>query len=136
MFKYDTKLFRTVYRETDSMVIQKDVIALQEWSNKWQMKFNGDECKILHIGGKHSNQKYYMTQSRKPVELHKTKQEKYLVIYIEPELNFSQHCGKQVNKRNQILGLIHKTYSYFDVESMTRLYRSLVQPHLEYGNTA
>ena len=79
MFGDDTKLFRTVNREANSMVIQKDLIALQEWSNKWQLKFNAYECKILHIGGKHPNQKYYMTQSGRPVELYETKLEKIWV---------------------------------------------------------
>ena len=57
-------------------------------------------------------------------------------IQIDPELNFSQHCEKQVNKGNQILGLIRRTYCYFDAESVTRLYTSLVRRHLEYGNAA
>jgi len=33
------------------MVLQKDLIVLQEWSNKWQLKFNAYEFKILQIGG-------------------------------------------------------------------------------------
>jgi len=70
-----------------------------------------------------------MTQSeKKPVELPENKLEKDLGIHIDPELNFSQHCEKQVNKGNQILGLIRRTYSYFDVESVTRLYTLLVRP--------
>ena len=121
MFADDTKLFRTVNREVDSTVLQTDLIALQEWSNKWQLKFNADKCKILHIGGKNPNQKYYMTQCGKPVELHETKLEKDLGHHIEPELNFRKHYEKQLNKGNQILGLTRRTYFYFDIESVTRL---------------
>ena len=35
-------------------------------------------------------------------------------------------CEKQVNKGNPKLGLTRRTYSYFDAESVTRLYTSLV----------
>ena len=78
-----------------------------------------------------------MTQCGKPVELDETTLEKDLGIHIDPELNFSQHYEKQVNKGNTILGLIRRTYSYFDVESVTRLlYTSLVRRHLEYRNAA
>ena len=98
MFPDDTKLFRTVNREADSTVLQKDLIVLQEWNNKWQLNFNADKCKILHIGGTNPNRKYFMTQCGIPVELHETKLEKDLGIHLDPELNFSQHCEKQVNK--------------------------------------
>ena len=125
------KMFRTVNREADSTVLQIDLIALQEWSNKWQMKCNADKCKIFHIGGKNPNRKYFMTQCGIPVELHETKLEKDLGIHLDPELNFSQHYEKQVNKGNKMLGLIRRTYSYFDAESVTRLYTSLIRPHLE-----
>ena len=125
MFADDTKLFRIVNRKSDSMVLQKDLTALQEWSNKWKLNFNADKCKVMHIGG-NLNQKYYMAQSGKSLELQETKLEKDLCIHIDPELNFSQHCEKQVNKANKILGLIRKTYTYFDAESVTRLYTSLV----------
>ena len=74
MFADHTKLSRTVNREPDSLVLQKDLIPLQEWSNKWQLKCKVVKCKILHIGEKNPNQKYYMTQSGKPVE-HETKLE-------------------------------------------------------------
>jgi len=34
MFADDTKLFRIVNRDADSTVLQTDLIAIQEWSNK------------------------------------------------------------------------------------------------------
>ena len=64
----------------------------------------------MHIGGKNPNQKDYMTQCGKTVELHETKLEKDLGIHIDPELKFI-NTEKQVNKGSQILGLIHRTYS-------------------------
>ena len=33
---------------------------LTNWANKWQMKFNVDKCKILHIGRNNDHVQYSM----------------------------------------------------------------------------
>ena len=37
-------------------------------------------------------------------------------------------------KANQVLGTIKRTYKTRDRETITTLYKSMVRPHLEYGN--
>ena len=76
MLADDTKLFRTINIEADSTILQNDLTAWQKCTNKWQLKFNADKCKVLHIGGKNPKRKYCMIWSRKPLELHQTKLEK------------------------------------------------------------
>ena len=55
---------------------------------------------------------------------------------MDPELKFTEHVEKQVNKANKILGLIRRTFEYLDGEVMKRLFTSLVRPHLEFSNVA
>ena len=38
--------------------LQEDLRKVGEWSKKWQMPFNLDKCKIMHIGHKKKNEKY------------------------------------------------------------------------------
>ena len=64
-----------------------------------------------------------MTQSRKLLQLHETKLEKYLGIYIDPEFN-SQHCENRSTKETEY-------WAWY-----AGLYTSLVRPHLEYVNAA
>ena len=56
IFADDTKVYRGILVEKDCVDLQADVTRLVEWSEKWQMEFNADKCKVLHLG--HSNRKY------------------------------------------------------------------------------
>ena len=44
-----TKIENTVTTEAQRQIIQKDLNALANSSEKWQMKFNLDKCHVLHI---------------------------------------------------------------------------------------
>ena len=48
MFPDDTKLWRMIAKEGDSCDLQEwdDLKRLQEWSWKWQLKFNLDKCTV------------------------------------------------------------------------------------------
>ena len=67
------------------------------------------------------------------IELHSTKVEKELSVYVDEELKFHQHISFAVNKSSRMLCLI-KTFSCPDEVTLPRLYKALVRPHLEYGN--
>ena len=45
-----TNLKKKVRPGQDSHVLQEDLDSLVRWSEKWQMLFNQDKCKCLHIG--------------------------------------------------------------------------------------
>ena len=49
-FADDTNIFFKAVSGQDSQVQQKDLDSLVKWSEKWQMLFNEDKCKCLHIG--------------------------------------------------------------------------------------
>ena len=57
----------------------------------------------------------------------------WITLYIDPGLTFSFHCEQKVNK---LLGMIRRSYTYLDNDTVKTLYTSLIRPHLEYGNTA
>jgi len=134
MFADDTKLYREIRSAQDGDQLQQDLDALEKWSQDWQLKFNADKCKVMHIGEQREPHSYYMTKDDIPVKLEITKLEKDLGVYVDPTLTFSAHCEQQVNKANRILGLIRRSYSYIDGESLLRLFTSLVRPYLEYAN--
>ena len=49
-FADDTKLFGKAGNTQDVEKLRKDLSELHLWSEKWQMKFNIDKCKVMHIG--------------------------------------------------------------------------------------
>ena len=67
-------------------------------------------------------------------ELEHSEVEKDLGVYIDNRLKFDSHISTKINKANNILGAIRRSFSYIDSTIMLRLYTSLIRPHLEYAN--
>ena len=55
-------------------------------------------------------------------------------ILIDEHLKFSNHTAEKVNKANQITVLIRRTFVHLDMYNFNLSHKSLVRPHLEYGN--
>ena len=49
-FADDTKLFGGSGTRENIEKLRMDLLELCKWSEKWQMKFNIDKCKVMHIG--------------------------------------------------------------------------------------
>jgi len=88
---------------------------LVNWADKWQLKFNKDKCKVMHIGGiwnEHARYTMMKSNSRTSTVLEEKSEEKDLGIWMSETLKAS------VSKGNQILGLIRRTFTYMDCELM------------------
>jgi len=62
-FADDTKIFKEVRNSTDCSQLQADLAKLVLWAKKWQMEFNVDKCKVMHVGNSNSSSNYYMEGS-------------------------------------------------------------------------
>ena len=52
LFADDTLIYSTIESYNDAAKLQSDLTALQEWAQKWQMKFNHSNCHVLRISRK------------------------------------------------------------------------------------
>ena len=50
MYADDTMLFRQVDNTEDQRKMQRDLNETVKWADKWQIGFNIDQCKTVHIG--------------------------------------------------------------------------------------
>ena len=66
--------------------------------------------------------------------LEETNQGKDLGVIVDNKLKFHAHSAAAKKKAHQILGLIKKSYRTRDARTITTLYKTMVRPHLEYGN--
>ena len=66
--------------------------------------------------------------------LEQVEEEKDLGVLIDAELKFHKQNAAAVKTANSVLGLIKKSFINLDQELLPILYKSLVRPHLEYGN--
>ena len=53
-FADDTKIVRQVGDRMECDDMQRDLDIMVEWADRWQMEFNVDKCKVMHIGKKKS----------------------------------------------------------------------------------
>ena len=128
IFADDTKIYN---QDSNSDIIQQDLDALCTWAQIWQLRFNVKKCKTVHYGK--NNQCYQYTMNFEDIET--ASEEKDLGVTFQQDLKFSSHIAEKVNKANSTLSLIVRTFDYIEKDSFILLYKSLVRPHVEYGNT-
>ena len=133
LFADDTKIFNKVTSIDDSRKLQKDIDALNCWSDKWLLKFNTDKCHVLTMG-KFENIVHTQRYTLYEEELDHVFEEKDLGVIIDMELTYEEHIATKVKKANGIMGLIRRSFSFLDGETFKKLYTSFVRPHLEYAN--
>jgi len=75
-FADDTKIFKEVRNSTECSQLQAHFDKLVLWAQKWQMEFNVNKCKVMHVGNSDDRSTYYMEGS----ELTDVSFEKDLVI--------------------------------------------------------
>ena len=127
-FADDTKVAVQVRNWQDNFMGQKDLDRLLGWADKWDMQFNEDKCKILHLGSNNPKFSYNMNGTW----LESIEAEKDLGVYIDNKLKFSRQCLEARNKANRMLGFISRNVAHKSKEVIKTLYNAYVRPHLEY----
>ena len=130
LFADDAKLYHTIALPGDSRVLQNDLNVLAAWSVTWQLAFNEAKCKSLHFGRTNSMLPYTLNDT----QLEQATVERDLGVLIDVDLKFRQHAAAAVAKASQILAVIKRSFSLLDRTTLPLLYKTLVRPHLEYGN--
>ena len=119
IFADDTKLYDNVSNQKQ---LQEDLLALIEWSNKWQLKFNLSKCIFLHIGN--HNENTYMDKDRTLI-LKNVLKEKDVGVTFDSNLKFNSHICNIVKKANQLSGLIKTSFTFLDKDTFVKLFKAL-----------
>ena len=128
-FADDIKLGINAADGTAVQELQADLNKVGEWSKNWQMPFNLDKCKVMHIGYKNQNVKYTLQGK----EIQSVEQEKDLGVIISNDLKFSKQCIKAEKSAQKMVGYIKRQFRCRNKEIVIPLYNSLVRPQLEYA---
>ena len=130
LFADDCKLYGAVNDDWDN-TMQIDLNSLESWSHKRQLPFNAAKCKVMHFGYSNPKRAYEMNN----VILETSDHEKDLGVIIDDSLKFHVHTAAAIKNANQTLGMMKKAYTSRDHITISTLYKAMVRPHLEYGNT-
>ena len=92
------------------------------------MSFSIEKCKVIHLSHNNIQTTYNMGQ----IKLQVSAAEKDLGVFVNDQVKFKKHVSHAVNKASRNLGMIRATFSCLDDDTVPRLYKALVRPHLEY----
>ena len=130
LFADDAKIFSGISTHSEAEALQADLDALVKWSDSWQMAFNEDKCKVTHIGSGTCASSFHM----KGRQLDVSRLERDLGVQVDSLLKFRRQAAAAVAKANQVLAVIRRSFALINEETLPLLFKSLVRPHLEYGN--
>ena len=135
LFADDTKIILRLTNQSQTNDLQNDIDILDEWSDKWKLRFNIAKCKTMHIGYHNDKHIYQMGSGESRMDLNQVTLEKDLGITFQDNLQFTKHLADKVKKANSMLGLIHRSFQYIDNEMPIHLYKALIRPHMEYASS-
>jgi hypothetical protein len=134
LFADDTKVYSAVPDRSSSNQLNTDLQKLHQWSQKMQMKFHPDKCKVMHLGNKNQKAPYTLPNEGVTHTLAEATTEKDLGVTIDNQLRFSDHVDSCVSKANRVLGCLRHTFKHLNKDAFLQLYKALVRPHLEYAS--
>ena len=70
------------------------------------------------------------------VTLEKTKESKYLGVYIENDLRWNAQVNYARSKASKVLNFLKRNFYHTSQSTKEKLYKTLVRPHLDYAMSA
>ena len=115
-----TQVYREIKDDTDRETLQSDIDALQEWSNRWLLRFHPQKCKVMTVT-RHTEPEQRSYTMKKTVNgidedhiVDRVKMEKDLGLAVDTRLTFEKQISDKVNKANQMMGLVRRSFIFMD----------------------
>ena len=134
LFADDCLLYRHVSSCEDTVLLQKDLSALERWEEIWQMKFHPKKCPVIRIG---INRRRIINTSYQPhgYTLEVVGSSTYLGVTISVDLTWRKYVEDTVIKANKTLSFVWRNISECTSRAKPVAYTTLIRPRLEYFST-
>jgi hypothetical protein len=134
MYADDSKVIAEAGGLGGDSKLQRDIVKIKEWCDKWSMSLNSSKCKVMHFGKKNPGRNYYVDNGNERVILGVTEAEKDLGIIIANNCKNNLQAEKSINRANYELGRMRKTFQFFNIKLFRILYPTFIRPHLEFAS--
>ena len=136
LFADDTALFCVDSPVGTANELNLDLKKVNDWALKWKMLFNPDSTKPVKevIFSRKINKVDHPELIFNNVKINNCASEKHLGLILDKKLNFKEHSIEKINKAMKIVGTIKKLRNILPRSSLLTIYKSLVRPHLDYGD--
>jgi Reverse transcriptase (RNA-dependent DNA polymerase) len=128
-FADDTKLAQVVKTDQDRDELQRSLNGMQEWAERWGMKFNVTKCKVMQVGRRNTPHMY----SLNGVQLELTEEERDIGVLVSKNMKPGAQCCKAARTATTVLGQIMRSFKCRDKKTFVALYKRYVRPHLEFS---
>ena len=131
LFADDTGVHRDILKESDGIILQKDLDALNTWEERWDMSFHPVKCLVLRS-----------TRSKKPInttyQLHGqvlsiVPSTIYLGLTIQDDGEWKNQINNLETKGNQLLGFLWRNMKINNKQAKQEAYKMLIRQPIEYG---
>ena len=114
-------------------LISTNLDTLEEWSKKWQMRFNPAKCSLLRVTRKRSPIKTSYTMMG--TELETMDHHPYLGVELASGLEWKHHIKQITGKAQRTLNFLQRNLHRCPQKVCEQAYLALVHPTLEYAAT-
>ena len=137
IFADDTSFFSVVTDPvTSARTLNNDLRKVTEWAHQWKMSFNPDPNKqAVEVCFSRKT-----TKTNSPplvfnnVPVSSQNAHKHLGIILDKKLTFDHHLKEKILKANKGIALITRVRKFVPRDSLIRIYKAFIRPHLDYGD--
>ena len=130
--------YRTITSADDYTALQEDIDAVSSCLASKHLNLNNNKCCFMLLSRKrtHTVSPPLMTING-ALLAHVQISYKYLGVLITTDLMWTTHETKACIKTRGLVGLLHRRFSKYSFpNTLIKLYRSFIRPHLEYTTAA
>ena len=109
--------------------VDRDLAALQSWSERWGMAFNPRKCNILQVSRGSPSSHFYQLCGE---ILQKVSEAKYLGVLISDDMSWDKHISDLARRANYTLGLLYRKLRHCPRDAKTTAYFPLVRSTTDY----
>ena len=128
-FADDSKLYKSITCDNDTLLLQEDLNNVVNWAKSWQLSLNGKKTKLLVIGKCLFERNYDLLCNA----IEKVDTIRDLGVIMDSNLSFTVHCKKLVQKAYYVIRNIFMTFKSHTTKFYVNLYKLYVRPILEYA---
>ena len=117
LFADDAKVYRSISSNDDPPTLQHDLQQLEKWSERWQLRFNSNKCKVMHLGRQNpvkttpwAEQRWLQQPARRTLACR---------AYVDTELTFEKPMHRNCCKPGQQNARTHPSLVYLPRQPVT-----------------
>ncbi|CAF0814265.1 unnamed protein product [Brachionus calyciflorus] len=117
--------------------VKRDIDSLVDWAREWRMAFNYEKCITMFISNREfSSNPINLVMTKDDDSAHnftRTKSARDLGFILSDDLKWNNHVSLAVSKANSVLGILKRTFKFWNIETFKILFTTYVRPHLDYA---